>query len=189
MLLGSTAYFTGFTHGSGTFKLAEMNQLALAAAAIIPFAAVTIIRRQPLKSIGLNPLTRAAGLRLSLILALMTVILRGKVYAFLNGVQPEELLVLLVWLGICFLEEIIFRGFIQLRTVWAFKAPAGFLLTAAAFTLWRLPLFLNEPSLLWVNLGFTFIQSLVLSFVMYKSGSVMSPAIYRAVSTWLIFVT
>lgn len=188
LALGFTAYYTGFTHDSDTFKLAEMNQLALAAAAIIPFAAVTIIRRQPLKSIGLNPLTHAAGLRLSLILALMTVILRGKVYAFLNGVQPEELLLLLVWLGICFMEEVIFRGAIQLRTVWAFRAPAGFLLTAVAFTLWRLPLFLNDPSTLWFNLGLTFIQSLVLSFVMHKSGSVLSPAIYRAVSTWLIYI-
>ncbi len=188
LLIAFGAYFTGLTQDASLFKFPEMNQLALAVAALIPFAAAIIIRRQPLKSTGLNPLTRSAGLRLSLILALMTVILRGKVYAFLNGVAFNELLLLLVWLGICLLEETIFRGFIQLRLVWAFKAPVGFLLTALAFTLWRLPLFLNNPSMLAFNLGFTFLQSLALSFVMVKSGSIFSPAIYRAVSTWLIFI-
>ena len=188
LLIAFTAYFTGFTHDDSLFKFPEMNQLALAVAALVPFAAALLIRRQPLKSTGLNPLTRSAGLRLSLILALMTIILRGKVYAFLNGVAFDEVLLLLVWLGICLLEETIFRGFIQLRVVWAFKAPVGFLLTALVFTLWRLPLFLNDPATLAINLSFTFLQSLVLSFVMLKSGSIFSPAIYRAVSTWLILI-
>ena len=59
-----------------------------------------LVRRQPLLSAGWNPKRLANAGRLALVLALLSVFLRGKAFTITNGFTPVEVTMLLVWLGI-----------------------------------------------------------------------------------------
>jgi membrane protease YdiL (CAAX protease family) len=92
--------------------------------------------------------------------------------------------------GISLTEETVFRGYIQMRLSWWIGQWAGLALTAALFSLWHLPAWLNrvpiETGLLLA--GLTFVQGLVLGWIMSKSQNVIAPALYRSISIWMNFL-
>ena len=162
--------------------------LILAALSALPFIALLFFRRQPVRSAGWNPANLRMGLLVGLALAILVIFLSNRFNEIVRGLPPEQLTLLLTWLGICLLEESIFRGYIQPRlSAWLGDLP-GWVLTAALFALWRLPMWLSGGRPLTAalpELGLAFIQGMVLGYVQRKSGSVLAPGLYRAVSTWI----
>jgi membrane protease YdiL (CAAX protease family) len=162
--------------------------LVLAALSALPFAAFLLIRRQPVRSAGWNPANLRTGLLIGLALAILVIFLRNRFNEIVRGLPPEQLTLLLTWLGICLLEESIFRGYILPRlSAWLGDLP-GWVLASALFALWRLPMWLSGGQPLTAvlpELGLAFIQGMVLGYVQRKSGSVLAPGLYRAVSTWI----
>ncbi|HWQ04030.1 MAG TPA: CPBP family intramembrane glutamic endopeptidase [Longilinea sp.] len=162
--------------------------LILAGLSILPFAAFLLIRRQPIRSAGWGRANLALGLQFGLALAILAIFLRNKFSAIIGGLPAEQITILLYWLGICLLEESIFRGYMQPRlSAWAGDLP-GWVLTAALFALWRLPMWLSGgQTLLSIlpDLGLSFLQGMLLGYIQRKSGSVLAPALYRSVSTWV----
>ena len=117
--------------------------LILAGLSALPFIALLFFRRQPLRSAGWGSANLRIGLLVGLALALLTIFLRNRFNDIVRGLPPEQITLLLYWLGICLLEESIFRGYIQPRlAAWLGEIP-GWVLVAALFALWRLPLWLS----------------------------------------------
>jgi membrane protease YdiL (CAAX protease family) len=147
-------------------------------------------RRQPFKSIGWNPQLLVPGLQMGVVLAFLTIFLRNRVMDVLSGVETPVMSLLVFALVISAAEETIFRGYIQLRLAWWLGKWQGLVLTAVLFTLWHLPTLLNGLSLenILAVTGLTFVQGLVLGWIMDKSGHVFAPALYRAVSIWVFFI-
>lgn len=165
--------------------------LILAGLSTLPFVALLYFRRQPIRSAGWNPANLRVGLLVGLALAILAIFLRNRFNDIVRGLPPEQFTLLLTLLGICLLEESIFRGYIQPRLAAWLGDLAGWVLAAALFALWRLPLWLSggQPlSAALPDLGLAFAQGILLGYIQRKSGSVLAPGLYRAVSTWIRFL-
>jgi membrane protease YdiL (CAAX protease family) len=152
-------------------------------------AAALYFRRQPLLSAGWgNRQNMRLGLIIGLILIFLTVFLQGKFMSIIRGFTKQDGILLLLMFGISLAEETIFRGFLQLRfNAWLGK-PNGWLLTSALFIFWQIPRLLTAPTHFWINLGVLAVQSFLLGWIMQKSGHVLAPALYRAVSNWVTLI-
>jgi len=160
----------------------------VAAIGIIPFAAALYIRRQPLLSVGWAKSLISPALQMGLALAFVTFFLRNKVYSLTNGILPEEWNALLLCAGLAFAEESIFRGYIQTRLVSIWGKLPGWLVTSALSLTFQLPRLWAEPNSFLLTLLLIGIQSLLLGWIMNKSGHVLAPALYRLISEWVIFL-
>ena len=163
------------------------QRLVVSLAAGMVFLLALLARRQPMRSAGYTKRANA-GLRWGLVLGFLTVFLRGAVFKMTNGLSAGELSALGAWLGIALAEEMIFRGYIQSRLEWFTHPRWGLVITAALFVLWQLPRLLLNPAGMWLGLAFAAAQGLVLGWVMQKSGHVLAPMLYRAVSEWLVYL-
>ncbi|NLG99670.1 MAG: CPBP family intramembrane metalloprotease [Chloroflexi bacterium] len=166
------------------------RSLILAFICLLTIIAAVALRRQPVRSAGWNPALITPGLQMGLAIGILTIFLRNRVMDVLSGISPEGLNMLLLALGISLAEETIFRGYIQLRLSWWLGQWTGIILTSLMFTLFHIPAWLNAvptPTLL-ILAGLTFVQGLVLGWVMHKSGIVAAPALYRAFSIWVQFL-
>lgn len=161
------------------------NQLALGLICLGITAAVLFYRRQPLLSAGWGRKQNTRlGLRIGILLIFLTIFLRGKIGTIIDGVSAQEGIALALLLGISLAEEIIFRGYLQLRfSSWVGKY--GWLLTAALFVLWRLPFLMLDSTGLWLNLALLIVQSVLLGWIMKRTGHVLASGLFRAVSDWL----
>jgi membrane protease YdiL (CAAX protease family) len=174
------------------FTLEDLSrQAGVYALLLAPLTALLFIRRQPLLSTGLGKQTLRPSLYLGFALALITIFLRGKTYTILNGgVTPAHIYFLLAVLVTTFVEEFIFRGFVQPRLSAWIGDTWGWLATAVLFTLWRLPQMLLvsggvAPAGLALNLAVTLGMGLVLGWVMRKSGNILAPWLYHAIASWV----
>jgi membrane protease YdiL (CAAX protease family) len=175
------------------YSLSDMGrQLMISFISLLPFAAVFIFRKQKLLSVGLGKRNFRPALLLGLGLALLAIFLRGKIYAIMHGISVPQAYILAALTGIAFSEEIIFRGFIQLRLVAWLGEYRGWIITALIFTLWRTAMlilivgFVLEA--IWVNLFITLIFGLILGWIMRKSSNIFAPAIYHAAHNWLLYL-
>lgn len=173
---------------SGSMVNVLAPRLLLAGLSLVPFVIALRFRGQPLLSIGWNPKLFSVGMLLGLALAMLTIFLRGKLYLLLGRLDMEQWMALLIWLGISLCEETIFRGYIQPRLSAYWNERSGWLATAVFFTLWNVPRLMLTPETLLFQTAFVFIQGLLLGWITQKCGHVMAPALYRAVSEWLLLL-
>jgi membrane protease YdiL (CAAX protease family) len=171
-----------------TENLGEVLLAAVLALATIGIA--LLVRQQPLRSVGWRNDLFMPALQMGFAIAILTIFLRNRVMDVLAGMRPAELNLLLLALGISLAEETVFRGYIQLRLNWWLGLWPGMILTAAIFTLWHVPAWWNQVPLETGLLlsALTFVQGLVLGWIMSKSKHVIAPALYRSVSIWLNFL-
>jgi membrane protease YdiL (CAAX protease family) len=163
--------------------------LVLAAVCLLPFIAALLIRSQPARSIGWDPELLRTGLMIGVAMAFLTIFLRNRMMDVLGGVNKQSAIALLLALGIALAEETIFRGYIQLRLGWWLGQWPGMLLSAALFALWHVPAWLHLPLQTILTLaGLTFVQGLVLGWIMIRCRHVAAPALYRAISIWVSWI-
>ena len=161
--------------------------LFLAGLTLIPIVVALTGRGQPVRSAGWNPARARLALQVGLAMVMLTIFLRNRVYDVLNGMSVQNLLSLLMALGIGLAEETTFRGYIQPRLIsWIGEWP-GLLLSAILFAFWHLAAWAGrlpvETTL--ILFALTFVQGVVLGWIMLKSGHVLTSALYRATSIWL----
>lgn len=156
---------------------------------LLPFVVTMIIRKQPIRAIGWNPELLRPGLQAGLAAAVLTIFLRNRVMDVLAGLAGPILPSLLMAFAISLAEETIFRGFIQMRLSWWLGNNVGLLITSGLFALWHAVPWMRtlpvETTLILSAL--TFVQGLVLGWVMQKTGHVAAPALYRSISVWMQF--
>lgn len=155
----------------------------------LPFAAALSYRKQPWLSAGLGKSTLKGGLQAGLALALITLFLLGKVYSIMNGLSPSQWLYLLAMAGVGFVEEFIFRGYIQLRLCAWLGENRGLALTSVLFSLWHIPqkIIVEGATLstLLPSLAYLLLLGLVFGWIMKKTGNIVAPAIYHAIHNWI----
>jgi membrane protease YdiL (CAAX protease family) len=164
--------------------------LILAGLCLLPFLAALVTRKQPPRSAGWDRALLAPGLQMGVALAILTIFLRNRVMDVLGGLSAPVLGALPLALGLSLFEETIFRGYIQMRLGWWLGAWPGLALTAALFSLWHLPAWAGSlpTQTTLILLGLTFVQGLVLGWIMHKSRTVVAPVLYRAISIWVSFI-
>jgi membrane protease YdiL (CAAX protease family) len=166
----------------------ELTQaLFLAGLTLIPVLVALLGRGQPVRSVGWEPGRIRLALQTGLAIAMLTLFLRNRVFDVLNGLNSESLTALLFALGIAVAEETTFRGYILPRlSAWIGEWP-GLALSAALFTAWHMVAWVGHLPVETVLIltALTFTQGMVLGWMMQKTGHVLTPALYRAVSIWL----
>jgi membrane protease YdiL (CAAX protease family) len=168
-----------------------LNQaLLVTGISVLPFLAAILLRKQPVRSLGWNTGLLGAGLQMGFAIAILTIFLRNHVMTILSGLPLEQITPLLLAGGIALLEETIFRGYIQPRLAWWLGPVPGIFLTAGLFTVWHLPVWLNRlpGETILIVAALTFIQGLVLGWIMRKAGHVAAPAFYRTFAIWMQFL-
>jgi membrane protease YdiL (CAAX protease family) len=159
--------------------------LFVALGALVPVIVALWRRKQPVRSAGWSREKMNAALQLGLALAFLSIFLRGKFGAVVTGLNSQTLFMLGYALVVALMEETAFRGFIQPRLSSWWGETAGWLAAAALFVLCQLPRLLAAPDQLVFNLVLVTGQSLVAGYLMQRSGHVLAPGLFRAVSTWL----
>lgn len=164
-----------------------VQALIVAGIGLIPIGVAMLVRRQPVRSMGWHQAILGPAALVGLALAIITLFLRNRFWVLLGGVSGPQFFVLLTALGIALAEETIFRGYILQRLAWWLGEWPGMALTSLLYTIWHLPAWLNQqPNETIVLLcGLTFLQAMLLSWVMRKSHHVLAPALYRAMSIWV----
>ncbi len=181
-------YFTRVARAPDALGLL-WQRLTVDGIALAIFAVALLGRGQPLRSAGWGKIATSLGWRIGLALAILTIFLRGKISSIISGVTPQDGLALLACLGIGLAEETIFRGYIQMRLCFWLGQRWGVLATAGLFVVWQIPRLVSDPANLPINLVIVAVQSLVVGWLALTGGSVLAPALYRAMSEWASFLT
>ena len=169
-----------------------IRQVIISGLSLAPFALVLLVRQQPLLSTGLGQQTMRGSITLGIALGFLSIFLRGKIYSLINSIGAAQVNYLIAMAAVGFAEEVIFRGFIQLRLVAWLGARWGWILTAVAFALYHIPsrLLIEHVSL--PLLGFSLIMPLLFGllqgWIMQKTGNIAGLAIYHAVHNWLVIL-
>jgi len=171
----------------GSLSRDQSERLIVAAGSLVPVIVALWRRKQPVRSAGWSREKLYAALQLGMALAFFSIFLRGKFNAVITGLNSESLGLLAYCLVMALMEETAFRGFIQPRLASWWGETAGWLAASALFVLCQLPRLLAVPEQLLFNLVLVVGQSLVAGYLMQRSGHVLAPALYRAVSIWLLF--
>jgi len=165
----------------------ELQRLIVSTAGLVMVGSVLLVRKQPLLSVGWGKGNLKFGMWLGLALAIITIVLRNRVTDIFSGLTVLDGTSFLIWLGLAFVEETVFRGYIQLRLENWLGERWGWIATAAAFMLYQIPRLVATSELTaWPQeLVFAFLQGLVLGYIMKRCGSTLAPMLYRAMTGWL----
>ncbi len=155
---------------------------------LLAVAAALVFRRQPPLSAGWNRRLLGPSFRLGLALVFLTIFLRGEFMTLVRGIRAQQGYLLLAWVLIAFTEETIFRGYIQLRLTSWLGDWAGWFGTAFLFVVWQIPFLLADPVALPLNLALAAARAVLLGWIMRRTGQVLAPAMWRAVSEWLFYI-
>ncbi len=163
--------------------------LSLAALVGALSGAALVYRRQPPHSAGWGRALLGPALQIGIAVSLLSIFLRGMLTRLLGGVSTEQAQALLILLVIALGEETLFRGFVQPRfSAWLGGLP-GWLLSAGLFVLYQTPRIVLLPAEnQWTGWGVTLLHSLLAGWMMMKVRHVAAPALYRAISGWLLFL-
>ncbi len=166
-----------------------IRQLTISGLSLAPFAVVLLVRQQPLLSTGLGRQTLRPAITLGIALGFLSIFLRGKIYSLINAIGPAQVNYLVAMAAVGFVEEVIFRGFIQLRLTAWLGQRWGWVLTAIAFALYHIPSRLLVEHVSLSLLGFSLIMPLLFGllqgWIMQKTGNIAGLAIYHAIHNWL----
>jgi len=187
LLLAFAVFYWGMTTAERWFASAGAWEPAMIAGlALVPCILMLFALRQPLSAAGWNMSLIRQGAFLGLALAILSVFLRGKLAALIDGITAEEGIRLAVFAVLALAEESIFRGFIQPRLQAWLGRWVGLVLSAVMFAVWQLPAVWNAGwETMLPSLGLAFAQGLLLGWIMDRSGHVLAPVLYRIISLWM----
>jgi len=170
---------------------ALLQRIILDVLALAAFAAALYTRKQPLRSALWGKDALRPNIQIGLLLALLIIFLRGKVFAITNGVETSEGVALLQLLIIATCEVTIFFGYSQPRLTARFGENIGWLISALLYTLWQIiPLALHgvygQTALFQISLAIG--QGLILGWIIKKSRHILAPVLYLTLSQWLFLI-
>ncbi len=193
-LINFTSYPGLFNATKSTF--ANINALTAAlifsAAIIFPVGISLFIRKQPLLSIGLSKPGLKIGLQTGAVLVILVIFLQGKIFDIINGLSQGAFLTLAVAFVAVLGEEVVFRGYIQPRFAAWLGEKWGIL--AAIFLYlawWALPAigaYSGDGLQLLGGFLYRITLAFLLSWIMKKTGSLLTPMLYHTAHLWLAFM-
>jgi membrane protease YdiL (CAAX protease family) len=167
-------------------------EIIFSAAIIFPVGISLVLRKQPLLSIGLSKPNLKIGLQTGLVLVILVIFLQGKIFAIINGLGQGAFLTLAIAFVAVLGEEIVFRGYIQPRfTAWLgekWGIVAAILLYVAWWALPVIGSYSGDGLQLLGGFLYRITLACLLSWIMKKTGSLVSPVLYHIVHLWLAFI-
>ena len=164
-----------------------LTQLTIEAIILAPFVAAVILRRQDFSSMGIMRHNFAASTAIGLLLGLINVM--GS--AFVGGLNLglSGLYSLIAFTSVGFVEEAIFRGYVQLRFSSWLGGVRGWIAATILFTLWHIPQELlvknvSNGTTLFLDLILIFIPGLLFGWIMKRTQSIIAPALWHTVIDW-----
>lgn len=165
-------------------------QVGFMAILVAPFVVGLFRRKQPWLSVGLKKQMLKGGLQVGLALIMIVVFLRGKVTSLIYG--PYTLDLLFLFLGsiiVCFAEEFIFRGFVQLRLMDWLGETKGWLAASGLFAIWSvLPLLSAPLETILITTAYRLAMGLLLGWIARRSGGIIGGWMYHTIHTWLFWL-
>jgi membrane protease YdiL (CAAX protease family) len=155
------------------------------------FGAALYTRKQPVRSALWGKDALRPNIQFGLLLAVLVIFLRGKVFAIINGVDAAEGLALFQLLVIAICEVTIFFGYSQPRLTARFGENIGWIISAVLYALWQIiPLALHgtggQAALFQIGLAVG--QGFILGWITRKSRHVLAPVLYLTLSQWLFLI-
>ncbi len=195
------AQLINFTSYPGLFNapkpsFATINALTAAlifsAAIIFPVGISLFIRKQPLLSIGLSKPGLKIGLQTGAVLVILVIFLQGKIFDIINGLSQGAFLTLAVAFVAVLGEEVVFRGYIQPRfAAWLgekWGILAAILLYVAWWALPTIGAYSGDGLQLLGGFLYRITLAFLLSWIMKKTGSLLTPVLYHTAHLWLAFM-
>ncbi len=163
--------------------------LSLAVLAALLSGAALVYRRQPPRSAGWGRALLGPAVQIGIAVSLLTIFLRGMLMRLLGGVGAEQAQALLILLAVALGEETLFRGYLQPRFAGWLGSLPGWLLSTGLFVLYQAPRIVLLPAEnQWTGWGIAVLHGLLSGWMMMKIRHVAAPALYRAISGWLLFL-
>jgi membrane protease YdiL (CAAX protease family) len=167
------------------------QRLVLDVLTLAAFGAALYTRKQPIRSALWGKDALRPNIQFGLLLALLVIFLRGKIFAIINGVDAAEGLALIQLLVISVCEVTVFFGYTQPRLSSRFGETIGWMISAVLYALWQIiPLALHgatgQEALLQVGLAIG--QGLILGWITRKSRHVLAPILYLTLSQWMFLI-
>lgn len=159
---------------------------------LIPVALVLLLLRQGPWTVGLTLRNLRTAALLGLSLGLVHVLafgppLLGRLPALVAPLEVEAWFFLGAMFVVGFVEELTFRGLIQLRLVAWLGAVWGISVSVAFFTLVHLPRYLargqDGPDLL-LALSANLLSGIVYSLALHQTCNIVAPALPHALGNW-----
>ena len=165
-------------------------QTGLMAIIAIPFLYSIIRRKQPWLSVGLKQQMIKGGLQVGFGLVLISIFLRNKIVNLIYGTYTLDTLLLFIGSLIsCFVLELIFRGFVQLRLMAWLGDTIGWLIASSLYALWSvMPILGMTSDVIISTIIYRLGMGLLLGWVARKSGGIFGGWIYNTVHTWLFWI-
>lgn len=167
------------------------QRIVLDVLTLAAFGAALFTRKQPLRSALWGKDALRPNIQFGLLLAVLVIFLRGKIFAIINGVDADEGLAFLQLLIISTCEITAFFGYSQPRLSSRFGENIGWMISAVLFALWQIiPLALHgatgQAALFQVGLAVG--HGLILGWITRKSRHVLAPILYLTLSQWLFLI-
>jgi membrane protease YdiL (CAAX protease family) len=132
------------------------------------------------------------GLQTGMVLAILVIFLQGKIFAIINGLAQGAFLTLAIAFVAVLGEEIVFRGYIQPRFA-AWLGEKWGIITAIVLYVawWALPsigAYSGDGLQLLGGFLYRITLAILLSWIMKKTGSLLTPVLYHTAHLWLAFM-
>jgi len=165
------------------YSLAHMTlQLFSSGVGLTPFVLALLIRRQGLLTIGLSRNNLISSAFLGVIMVFVTIasyiLVYGNVLTIMGAFSTSGFYYLVAMLSVGFVEEAIFRGYLQLRLAAWLGSFRAWILTAIVFTVGHF-----RQSIL--GLVSVFCIGLVFGWTMLKSKNIIGLSIWHAFMDWV----
>ncbi|MDF2905686.1 MAG: hypothetical protein K0R34_1007 [Herbinix sp.] len=186
-------YFMGVLHAMKNIYLGNAVNLSLAFLVI----GLTLIRKQPLKSIGISGRNLGKSIVLGLVpsILLLAAILvigfaGGSKLAGISSIFGNFMYFLFI---ISFVEELLFRGYIQTRLYGLLHKPIpAIIITGILFMLMHIPYRMGVAQMgvleyitnNYITLLITFLWHVIFRFLYSKYNSILAPTIFHAFVNW-----
>lgn len=150
-----------------------------------------IFTKEGLYSIGITKKNIGSSIIIGIFLGIIFFIIIGKIFLVQKNMQPISIESLVNFTSIfidAFVEEIIYRGYLQTRLIKYLGSIKGWLITSIIFMLFHLPNRIilsgvNYDSLL-LNLFMLFIMGLLLGYIQMKIKNVLAGSIIHTFINW-----
>lgn len=175
----------------GELTLSDLvTQAGFFAICVLPVIYFVRRKKQPWLSLGLKQQMFIGGLQVGLALLLVTIFLRGKLSPLIYGDKNiNQLYLLVACLVAAFGEEIIFRGYLQPRLENWLGNLRGYILSAVLSSMWViLPLLGISWAALVALFVYRLLLSLLLGWVLKRSGSILPGWLYHTIHMWLFWI-
>jgi len=175
------------------FRRALSQWGVYAAMSFIPVSIILKIRKQSFETVGITKKNMRLSFEVGIVLSILIIILSTNPEQFLsNFFSGNTLYAFIYYLAVGFGEELLFRGFLQLRCSFWLGELRGLILASTIMALAHLPQRIFalglDPLQALISALSLMPFSLLMGFLMLRTRNILGPGILHTVTNWVSVV-